>query len=773
MKFLTLMVLCLAGCSRAKVTQSIEILVKSQGIGVVAAAQISIDKHPVGVSNAQGIWRGRIEFEPHSKHKISIDVEKAGVYFSPWDSDFLANGDPIKKTADLFSVPKLPSASATADSSSKLEATTEGLSSSLETKEDPVEIWRKNYTKYAASLPPMMPWSDFARNIKLIKKDEVAEVAQDIPEKMMQMSTFYLHSQSLPQQGGKFWIGSKGPKEICSTNVRGRCSLETSPQTTPLLVTQEGFKSQIIRPRGQGTHYLKLERGFSRDLFVAARDEAWKVTTKGIEVVRGVGAGFVVLDQDSVDLYLECAERCSSKPQKITFAREGITTIPTHFTQDLLPLKVEKMHLAGDFEGSLDLAYSEVAKSLPLALKKHGFRPSNPEEKDAPSVGLTLVKNASSEENTSPKDLSLEVLFLNGMGDVMGASLKACDERIAPCFMQTFERAYLNSRNQNSVDLKRGAKSSSDTEINLVSLEGKRLSGARLYRDGVFLGKSRDNGKMMVPSLASKTLEVVSDGHRFYRNFISSPEASIALSLGRGSAMVMSQNPDLSASIYQDGLKVGSLPGVVALKSTSVELDAGEKLKKVELNLEPGESLDLSSLKFYPDLFATWKSQVLSQDYAGAEKTAELTPKDHPDWAPLAYLRAEKLFVEKGQISADLEALGNYSTARWFKAKVAALKTIETAKNVDDLKSIDASLADILPVSGNGPSHEFFTELHYLKSLGDLKRSMILKDPVESDLALRKVNEWFEWGYGNQYQSLGRRMWSLAREQSMTNRKGM
>lgn len=772
MKFLAFIAVWLVGCSRAKVTQSIEVLVKSQGIGVVSSAQISIDQRPLGVSNAQGIWRGRIQFEAHSKHKISIDVEKSGIYFSPWESDFVANGDSIKKVADLFSVPKL-SANVTGDNSSMLENLPEDLSkASPVAMEDPFEIWRKNYTKYASSLPPMMPWSSQIKSMRFPKNDQVAP-PPIASAKIVQFSTFYLHSQSLPQEGGKFWSGLKEPKEICSTNTRGRCSVETTPQTNQLLVTHEGFKSQIVRPRGQGTHYLKLERGFSRDLFVAAGDESWKVTAKGMEVVRGVGASFVVLDQDTDELYLECAEHCSLKPQKIVFSGNGITTIQAHFTQDLLPLKVEKMRMAGDFEGSLALAYSEVANSIPLVLKKHGFRQPNIDETDSPSFVLTLVKNGSSPESNSPKDLSLEVLFLNEKSDVIGASLRACEDRIAACFTQTFERAYLNSRKLEPDDLKKDSKSSPDNEIKLVDLEGRPLSGARLYRDGIFLGKSRENGKMLVPSLTNKTLEIVIQGYKFYRNYMSSPQASFPVSLARGSALVMSQNPELSASIYQDGLRVGQLPGVVAVKSTRIELEAGENLKKVELSLESGESLDLSSLKFYPDLFATWKNQVLSRDYAGAEKTAESVSKDHPDWAPLAYIRAEKLFVEKGLISPDFESLLNYPTARWFNAKISALKTIESAKNVDDFKSLDASLDDILLVSGKGPSYEFFSELHYLRSLSDLKRSMILKDPLESDLALRKVNEWFEWGYGNQYQSFGRRMWTLAREQSMTNRKGM
>ena len=789
MRFLAFVVVLLVGCSRPKVTQSIEVLVKSQGIGVVSSAQISIDQRPIGVSNAQGIWRGRMQFEANSKHKISIDVEKNGIYFSSWEAEFVANGDAIKKVADLFSVPKL-SGNAIGDNGSKLESHAVGLSKSpaealgdalgerpseraAEAAEDPFEIWRKNYTKYTSSLPPMMPWLDQTRSRVFANHKQVEVPPEGTAEKAMQTSTFYLHSQSRGQEGGKFWVGLKEPKEICSTNSRGRCSVETSPQTNHLLVTHEGFKSQIVRPRGQGTHYLRLERGFSRDLFVAAGDESWKVTAKGMEVVRGVGASFVVLDHDTDELYLECAEQCSSKPQKIVFSGSGITTIQTRFTRDLLPLKVEKMRFAGDFEGSLDHAYSEIANSIPLVLKKHGFRQPRADENDSPSVVLTFVKNATSAENVSSKDLSLEVLFLNAKADVMGASLGTCDNRITACFVHSFERAYWNSRNLKPDDIKNDSKSSPDTEVKLVNLEGKPLSGARLYRDGLFLGKSRENGNMLVPSLTSKTLEIVNEGYKFYRNYISSPQGALPVSLARGSALVLSHNPEISASIYQDGLRVGKLPGVVAVKSTKIELDAGEHLKKIEWSLESGESLDLSTLKFYPDLLATWKNQVLSRDYAGAEKTAELVTNDHPDWAPLAYLRAEKLFVEKGLISADLETLGHYPTARWLNAKITALKTIESAKSVDDFKSLDASVADILLVSGKGPSYEFFSELHYLRSLSDLKRSMILKDPLESDLALRKVNEWFEWGYGNQYQSIGRRMWALAREQSMTNRKGM
>jgi len=204
-----------------------------------------------------------------------------------------------------------------------------------------------------------------------------------------------------------------------------------------------------------------------------------------------------------------------------------------------------------------------------------------------------------------------------------------------------------------------------------------------------------------------------------------------------------------------------------------MELDPGEKLKKVNFVLNPGESLDLSKLVFYPDLLGRWKAQLLARDFEGAEKTLESVSKNHPDWAPLAYLRSEKLFVEQGLISADLESLGNYPTARWFKAKALALQTIEAGKSPDDFKSLDSSVADILLVSGEGPSYDFFSELHYLRSLGELKRSMIVKDSLGSDLALRKVNEWFELGYGSQYQSFGRRMWTLAREQSITNKKGM
>jgi hypothetical protein len=50
---------------------------------------------------------------------------------------------------------------------------------------------------------------------------------------------------------------------------------------------------------------------------------------------------------------------------------------------------------------------------------------------------------------------------------------------------------------------------------------------------------------------------------------------------------------------------------------------------------------------------------------------------------------------------------------------------------------------------------------------------MISGDQNQSDVALRKVNEWFELGYGSQSESFGRRMWNLAREQSFTNKRGM
>ena len=767
------LLLAFLACNKPKETQNLEIQVTSPGIGVVSQAQISIDGRLVGASNSQGIWRARIALESGTKHRISVAVEKEGYYFSPWAHEFTADGRPLSKVANLFSVPKLTGSQVVSET---LESETPPSQAM-----DPLALWRKSYTKYVSSLPPMMPWtSTYDKGEDKAEDDSSSENSQI--EKTIQRSTFYIHAQSLAQEGAQFWTGPKIPENICTTNRRGRCTVELAAEVTSLLVTKDGFKSILARPRGDGTHYLKMERGFSRDLFVAAREEGWKITSKGLELVRGVGPGFVVFDQDGDNLYIECAKSCSSKPQLISWAPGGITTVKPNFAEELLPLRVENPFFAGDYFGTLDQEFTGITEAVPDLLKKNGFRKPSKEDTNLPGFAFGIVKNRSSDDKTDG-DFLLEALFLSPKGDILGASLKSCAHGGETCFKQVFEQALENSRPVKSKDrglarreeIKENKDNSPVTEVLLTDGQGQAITGARIYVDGIYLGRSRDKGEILVPSLGSKTLEVVKDGYGFYRSYVANSKSSIAISLSNGTSVVLSKRQDAVAALYQGGLEIGKLPGVYAVKPISFEVDPGENQKKVNLIVKSGSVADISLMKFYPDLYAVWEKQVLAGDLSGAEKTLEQVTKDHPDWIPLAYIRNEKQYVEKGLLSEDWNnpSLANYPTARWLKAKASAQMVLDEAKQVEEVRSLENMFSDIFLVSGAGPSQEFFSELHYLRSLAQLKASMISGDQNQSDVALRKVNEWFELGYGSQSESFGRRMWNLAREQSFTNKRGM
>lgn len=299
--------LVLSSCRYFQAQASFQVTVVNAAGEPIPDANILIEKQLLGKSNAQGLASLKLDVPLNDSLVIEVNKPNSTTFFAPFfETVQVKRGENnfFKVRATLYGVPKVAASAATAPSiASPIDSQNKILPRDTATPNVPPE------TLSEGSVPPNVLTSPESNetNAELSEAlDTYPGSMSDVPESIdettqsseeesdtTEIVTVYVGSGTQQLSEASVLIGDQEQKlwlEGCTTNVRGRCTIQVPNEKTneslDLLVRAQGYKSvskQISLAHGKRVR-IDLAKGESLEVFATQASYESKRGLEGVKV---------------------------------------------------------------------------------------------------------------------------------------------------------------------------------------------------------------------------------------------------------------------------------------------------------------------------------------------------------------------------------------------------------------------------------------------------------------------------------------------------------
>jgi len=430
-----MLALILSACKPSTVQQDFEFSIRDTQLRPISNATVLIDHDIVGASDSNGRWSGRLNFPANSKHTISIQSKSNQRQAPEWVRSFTAENRRMRIDIELDKVDVTMHRYGSTDDSpdsladdKKVTPESDGARQG-NSNANMVELWRQSYSKHVGELPPVMPWQEIPQKIS---KNTINTAEELNSNKETVTPTFYFRHGPLPIEGAEVWISEPKLKAICVTNQKGRCSPDLEADIKSVLIKKRGFRSVVVQINGEGTYQLEAQTGHSQDLSIQAEGSEWIAKSSGMEIARGQGDSFLVIDKIPDNLSLHPLNR-PLHSQSINIDPKSIIEVQMAGSSRDKNIYISKLRLAGDFEGDVASDVRKISGEINNLVNGLGYKVLSAPRADAKALQITLIKTLT--ENL------IESQFLNGERLPLGFGLSNCQNGFRGCIKKSIEQA--------------------------------------------------------------------------------------------------------------------------------------------------------------------------------------------------------------------------------------------------------------------------------------------------------------------------------------------